>query len=452
MVPISTNVASANMTLQADITAAQRKIREFASQAQRDLSALTGLKIDATVKLKGPSKAEVSAALSNLKAEKVIKVKVDDTGAAAAIGRVKTLLDALRVTVPVQIKGPTRAEAAAALSNLRGEKTVKINIDSADAAATIGRIRTLLTGLSSSVNGLFSINTTGLGAILSGTTAMNTQFRATVAELRTVLEEIRRTRPANGPPAGGSGGGANLNPYAQQLRNLQADLKSGALNTQSFEAATRALKASMDAEIATLRSLGVLTQEQQAKFNALRAASIQAGEALGRVGATASLQQLSRDLQTAQSQYDRGSLSLRAYLRELERIRTAGQALGTGLRAGSEEAKRLETIMGGLSGATRKINDQSITKLRSDMAAARAEFERATAAAGRFGEKRAAVRAYEEQVRLLETRLRALGERSNVTTAQLGQINRLTAQLASQRNALDGVFTPLSLSGSVVNA
>ncbi|UQN10358.1 phage tail tape measure protein [Deinococcus sp. QL22] len=365
-------------------------------------------------------------------------------------------LTGLKLEATVKLKAPTKAELNAALSGLKGEKTVKIAIDSADAATRIAQIRTLLTSLGTTVSGLFNINTAGFGAILSGGTAMITQFQAVVAELKRVLAEIRNTRPPNGPPAGGGGGGggANLNPYAAQLKALQGDLRNNILSTAQFETATRALKAQIDAEIVSLRSLGVLTADQQRKLDALRAASGTVAQALGRVGtsAGAGIQQLGRELGVAQSQYERGAIGLRTYLREMERIRTAGASLATGLRAGSTEARNLERVMGGLSTAARNINSTSITKIRTDMAAARAEFERATVAAGSFTAKRAALQSYEASMRALEQRIQAVGQRSNVSEKQMRALAQATQQLASQRGALQGIFTPLGLSGGILNA
>lgn len=164
------------------------------------------------------------------------------------------------------------------------------------------------------------------------------------------------------------------------------------------------------------------------------------------------LTRLQRELQIIQSQYERGAVSLREYLREMARIRTEGQNMAGGLQAGSREAQQLERVMAGLSKNTARLNDQSITKIRSDLAAARAEFERATAAAGRFGNTRDAMRAYETAVAGLSQRIRDVGERSTTTAAQLRSLNQLSAQLGSQRNAMQGSFTPVGLAGNVQNA
>lgn len=166
------------------------------------------------------------------------------------------------------------------------------------------------------------------------------------------------------------------------------------------------------------------------------------------------VQQLARELQVVQSRYERGADGLRTYLREAQRIQAAGTAMGAGLRAGSQEAQQLERVMRGLSQGTAKINDQSIVKLRGDLAAARAEFERATAAAGRFNflGQRQATQAYEANLRQLETRIRSVGERSTATAAQIRNLNQMSAQIGSQRNAINGTFTQVGLAGNVTNA
>ncbi|WP_394649564.1 phage tail tape measure protein, partial [uncultured Deinococcus sp.] len=325
---MSTSVGSAHIDITASTGRAKAAVEALVSQARTQLATLTGISVNATVKLKAPTRAEAAAVLGGIKAEKVIAIKVDST----------------------------------------------------DAVTRITQIKALLSNLGTTVQGLFNVNLSGFSAVLSGGTAMNTQFQATVTQLRAVLEEIRRTRPPTGPPGGGgSGGGSGSNPQLQQLQ----------------------------------RDLGIIT-----------------------------------------SQFGRGEAGLKTYLRELERIRTAATAAGAGLAAGSKEAQQLERIMGGLSTATRGLNTASITKLRTDLANARAEFERATGAAGRFNfvEQRRATQAYETALRGLETRIRAVGERGTATQAQLRSLGQLSAQLGSQRNAINGIFTQVGLSGSVVNA
>ncbi len=249
-------------------------------------------------------------------------------------------------------------------------------------------------------------------------------------------------------------GGANLNPYAAQLKALQGDLKNGILSTAQFETATRALKAQIDAEIASLRGLGVLTVEQQRKYDALRAGSGSLAQALKQVGpsASAGISKLERDLAILQSQYERGAISLRTYLRGLEGIRTGGAAMAAGLQAGSVEARNLERVLGGVSNATRSITSNSITKLKTDMANARTEFERATVAAGNFTDKRAAIQAYSASIRGLEQRIQTLGQRADLSRKQIKELAEATKQLSILRTKLDGLTSSVGLSGSIIAA
>jgi TP901 family phage tail tape measure protein len=408
VIRIATSVGSASVEITATTQRARQAVQDLVKQSRTLLGTLTGVTVGATVKLKGPTRAEVNAALSGIRAEKIVSIK----------------------------------------------------IDSADAVTRITQIRTLLTSLGATVSGLFNVNTAGFGAILSGGTSMITRFQAVVAELRRVLTEIRNTRPPTGPPAGAggsAGAGANLNPYAAQLRALQGDLKNGVLSTVQFETATRALKVQIEAEITSLRSLGVMTEAQQRKYDSLRATAGSAAQAIGRIGgggggASSGIEQLGRELAIAQSRFDRGDVSLRTYLRDLERIRAAGVALGAGLQAGSAEARKLEIVLGGANNAFRNINSSSIVKLRTDLALARAEFERASVAAGGFSDKRAAIQSYTASITALEQRIEALGRRSSLSSKQVRELAEVTRQLAAQRAALDGIASPLGISGSILNA
>lgn len=299
---MSTNVGQANITIKADASSARATIQQAAQQMRRDLAGLTGLKVGATVALKAPTKAEVAAALSGIK----------------------------------------------------GEKTIKVKVDSADAAATIGRIKTLLSNLSSSVSGLFSVNTTGLGTILSATTSMNTQFRETVNELRRVLEEIRRTRPPTGPPATSTGTGSN--PFGGQLRALQGDLRAGVVSTEQYEQATRALKTAIDAEITSLRALGVLTTQQQAKLDGLRASSGQAATALAtladrqaRAGRTAEIDRVRLSMARLRAEFDDGLRDEAAYHAENLKLIASLKDLGTRADFTTKELKQLADLQGRLA-------------------------------------------------------------------------------------------------------
>ncbi|KQR40742.1 phage tail tape measure protein [Deinococcus sp. Leaf326] len=244
---------------------------------------------------------------------------------------------------------------------------------------------------------------------------------------------------------------AKLDEIKQQL----ADLRSTSASVLTIDtSAVKAVITLLNKQIADLNALE----------NKLRSLRNGAGGSGGNGGGSGggspgpsgntALTQIARDLQIAQSQYDRGATSLKVYLRELERIRTAGQSMAGGLAAGSKEAQALERVMKGLATGTAGINSQSIVKLRSDLAGARAEFERATGAAGRFNfvGQQQATRAYEAALKGLETRIRAVGERGTTTAGQLRSLNQLSAQLGSQRNAINGTFTQVGISNNILNA
>ena len=394
---MSTRVGSAHIDVTATTRAAQQSLQAFARQASTQLRALT--------------------------TPRRVTVDVADARAQVAALRVRLGRDPIRMT---------------------------LKIDDASLAPDLNAIRAKLQGLALQLQNLFKVDASTL-------TTLSATIGKQITELRAVEQGLKNLgSTSRGGNGGGTGGGSPGVPpgYSAQLRALQGDLRAGTLSTAGFEQATRALQATITSEIASLRALGPLTADQSRRLDGLRAASGQASEALRRVGTSAAggIQKLGQDLATANSRFERGDLTLRAYLRELEQIKAASQGLASGLTAGSREAARLEQVMGGLSRSTRALNDQSITKIRADLAAARAEFERATVAAGRFGNTRTATQAYETQMRALEARIRAVGERTTTTAGQLRSLNQLSAQLGSQRNALQGGGTPLGLFGNVRNA
>lgn len=361
----------------------------------------------------------------------------------------------VKAQVSLSVAPLTQSDLDKSLGKLKASREVTLDLKG-DMKGKLDEIKQQLADLRSTSASVFSVDTTAVKEVV---TLLNKQL----AELNTLEAKLRSLRTGSGSPSGsGQGGGspgsgAPVGPnYTAQLRALQADLSAGATSTTQFETATRALKRTIDSEITSLRNLGVLTGQQQARLDALRVSSAQAAKALAALtpGSGSGIAQLARDLQTVQSQYDRGAVSLKAYLRETERIRAAGQGMASGLAAGGKEAQALERVMKGLASGAAGINTQSIVKLRSDLAAARAEFERATGAAGRFNfvGQRQATQAYETALKGLETRIRAVGERGTTTAAQLRSLNQLSSQLGSQRNAINGTFTQVGLSGNVLNA
>lgn len=357
------------------------------------------------------------------------------------------------------------ANARALLTGLSRPVKIEVKADAAQVRTQVDAVKAEFTNLQNSLKNVLKVDVSALKSVISKIGKQITDLTALETKLRALGNG---GSGGGGTGAGGGSPGVN-NQYAAQLRGLQADLKNSALSTAQFELATRNLKTTIDREIATLRAAGPLTREQQARLDALRVSSAQAGTALKGLadqqaratreaarGAERTqadgVRRLATELQNTQSRYDRGALSLRGYLREMQRIQAVGSSMASGLTAGSRAATDLERVMGGLNRATRGLNDQSITKIRTDLAAARAEFERATAAAGRFGEKRAAVQAYEASMRQLEARIRSVGERATVTTRQAGELGRISTNIRSSLNSLNSNPSGAGLAGSIMAA
>jgi len=425
---MSISVGSAHLDLTASTTKALATLRSFGPQATSILKPLTNIELKVKTTVQKPKVADVRAALAGVTAT----VKID-----------------------IAVKPLTQKALNAALTGVKAEKTIKITVDSADAATRLANIRTILSNLGTTVRGLFNINTTALNAVLTAGTAMLTRFGVVITDLRALITQLNAAggRPT-GPP-GGSGGSSGINgAYSTQLKLLQADLKAGALNTAQFQAATQALKLTIDTEIASLRGLGVLTADQQKRLDALRISSGQAGAALKGLGggSTASVAQLSRELDIANSRFQRGDITLREYLREQQRITAAGGALRSSLAAGSAEAKQLEQVFGKLRTATQGINGKSIDQVKASLSQARAAFDQASTAASTFSQRRNAIVDYQRSVQQLEARITSLGQRTNLTAQQTKQLADLQARLAREQATLQGTNNPLGLGANILNA
>jgi len=425
---MSISVGSAHLDLTASTAKALASLRSFSPQAVAVLKPLTNVELKVKTTVQKPKVADVRAALAGVTAT----VKID-----------------------IAVKPLTQKALNAALTGVKAEKTIKITVDSADAATRLANIRTILSNLGTTVRGLFNIQTTGLNAVLTAGNAMLARFATVITDLRALITQLNASggRP-NGPPGGGSGSSSGVSSYSAQLKLLQADLKSGAINSTQFETATKALKASIDAEIISLRSLGVLTLDEQKKLDALRISSGQTGAALKGLGTgpAASVAQLSRELDIANSRFQRGDITLRDYLREQQRITTAGAALRSSLVAGSTEAQKLESVFGKLRTATQGINSKSIDQLKLSLSQARASFDQAAAAAGNYTQRRNALVDYQRSVEQLTQRITALGQRTTLTAQQTKQLADLQARLAREQATLQGGNNPLGLGGNVLNA
>lgn len=345
---MSTRVGAASFDLTSNNSQALRAIQQVAEAARKQLA---DLKVTPTVQLAG-----VQAAL-------------------------KQQLAGVQAQVAITLKPITQAQVDVALGKVKEEKTVKIGVAldvKGDLEQRIAEIKAKLGELRSSTQEFLKVDVSSVERVI-------TLLKQQVAELNRVESALRTLRlgsAGSGGSGGGTGGGSpgsTANPYLAQLKGWQTELKAGTATTAEFDAGLRTLQATLQTDIAALRSLGTLTQADAAQMNQMKAA---------------------------------------------------------------------------LAGVNAEINKNDITKLRSDLAGARTAFEQAIGAAGRFNflGQRAATQAYEAELARLVGQIRAVGTQAGTTQAQLRGLNQLSAQIASQRNAINGVFSQVGLAGNITNA
>lgn len=471
-----TNVGSARIDLTLITTAAKASLTAFANAARAELQAISkpvriNVKADPE-QLRGQVNG-VKAAFRDLNTDLKNLLRVDVSalkGVISKIGKQITDLTALEGRIRSLGGGPGGGGGNGAggggpgVSNAYASQLRALQADLKNSVLNTQQFEQATRNLKSTIDAEIA-SLRGLGPLTQSQQARLDALRVSSSQAGTALKGLvdAQRRAAEEAQRG------SLTQYATQLRGLQADLRNNTLTTAQFETATRALKTSIDAEITSLRGLGPLSQAQQARLDALRNSSAQAATALkGLADAQAraareaargaeraqseAVAKLGRDLQNLKGQYDRGEVSLRTYLRGIQGIERDGRAMAATLTAGSREAANLERTMKGLTQATRNINAQSITKIRADMAAARAEFERATAAAGRFADKRAAVQAFEAEMKRLEGQIAAVGRRTTTTTAQMGELSRISGQIRSNLNSLNNNPSGAGFAGGIMAA
>jgi len=442
-----------------DINANPAKAIAALKQLQKDALATTGLVLTPTVDAKGV-KAKLKAALDGIVGTLNAEVKIKPptkTQATAALSSIVATLQA-----EVKIKPPTAPQIRAALGSTPASATININLNEASVTQKIDRIKTALQDLRVSTGGLFRIDADALKALA-------TQISQQITDLRGIESSLRTLRGRNnggggsGTGGGGPGAGAATNPYAAQLRALQGDLKSSALSTDQYRAAVANLQTALNGEMNALRGLGVLTVGQQRQLDGLRTTSGQAAAALKgltdqetRLNAAAqsdSVAKIGREIALANSKFQTGSLGLRDYLRELQRLEISARTLAPSLAADSKAALDLQRVMQGLGGAKADLNTQSIKNVRIELAQARTAYEQALAAAGSSWRAQGqAASVYQQILVRVEGELTAVGRRASLTREQALSVANLQRQLAGQQNALQGTVSPLGISGAFLNA
>ncbi|MDK2013576.1 MULTISPECIES: phage tail tape measure protein [unclassified Deinococcus] len=177
-----------------------------------------------------------------------------------------------------------------------------------------------------------------------------------------------------------------------------------------------------------------------------------AGGGGGRSSLSANAQNLLADLEKLNTAYRRGDVDASLYAVRLAGLQSALRVASGTAAAGSAEFKALDQALTRTTQGLRQVQSDGITKLRTDLAGARAQFDAAAAAATNLAERRAAVAAYTADLTRIRTALQGVATSGQLTAQQLGTVNRLLAQTAREANTIQGRVNLAGLSGNVTNA
>lgn len=172
--------------------------------------------------------------------------------------------------------------------------------------------------------------------------------------------------------------------------------------------------------------------------------------------ATRELRTLNRELATgatAQNAYAQAVASLKGKIdAEIASLRQQSTLTREQTRQLQDLRAASATLADALTRQSRAANADAIAKVRTELQQARTAFDQASAAATNFTQRQAAFRTYEAEVRRLNTTLTTLGQTSQLTTRQLGQVANLQGQMARSVNSAQGGVNAAGLSGNVLNA
>ncbi|WP_017869181.1 phage tail tape measure protein [Deinococcus wulumuqiensis] len=169
-------------------------------------------------------------------------------------------------------------------------------------------------------------------------------------------------------------------------------------------------------------------------------------------GLSANAQNLLSQLQLLNNEYKRGDVDALAYASRLAGLQSALRVAAAGATAGSTEFQRLDRAVTQTVQGLRNVQSAEITKLRTELSGARAQFDAAAAAATTLAQRRAAIAAYEGDLIRIRVALQGMAAAGRLTEQQLGQVNRMLAQTARESNTIRGGVNIAGLSGNVSNA
>ncbi|WP_291428512.1 phage tail tape measure protein [Deinococcus sp.] len=232
-------------------------------------------------------------------------------------------------------------------------------------------------------------------------------------------------------------------------------------NPASVATAVRDLRTALSAvvgiNVSALTALQAQINTQITQLTALIAQLRAAGGGSGGSGSrgssfSAGTQALLTDLERLNNEYKRGDVNATAYAARLTGIQASLRTAAAAATAGSAEFRALDTALTRTVQGLRNVNSDGITKLRTELAGARAQFDAAAAAATTLAQRRAAVAAYEADLNRIRVSLTGMAAAGNLTAEQLGTVNRLLAQTAREGNTLRGGINIAGLSGNISNA
>lgn len=221
-------------------------------------------------------------------------------------------------------------------------------------------------------------------------------------------------------------------------------------NPASVATAIRDLRTALSAvvgiNVSTLSTLQVQINAQITQLTALIAQLRAAGGGSGGggrggagAGLSANTQKLLADLEALNNQFKRGDVGLSDYSTKLAGLQSALRVSASLAQQGSAEFKALDAAVTRTNQGFRNIETRRLAELTGSVAAARAQFDAATAAATNLTQKRAAQAAYNAELQRAALELRAMATSGNLTAQQMSavvtQMKALAAESARVNNA-----------------
>ncbi|WP_075830187.1 phage tail tape measure protein, partial [Deinococcus marmoris] len=177
------------------------------------------------------------------------------------------------------------------------------------------------------------------------------------------------------------------------------------------------------------------------------------GGGRGGPGISAANRALLAELEALNNQWKRGDVNAAQFGSQLTALQGRLRTASAGATAGTADFKALDAGLTRLTGSLRSINTDAFQRIRTEAGAMRAAFDTATAGVRRNStEFRAASAVYAAESARITASLQTMARSGNLTTTQLGQVNREIQRLAREQNTIRGGINAGGLSGNIVNS